>query len=107
VGKLLIWVVILTLAYIAWRVYVGKQDKAARRAASDADGDRDGQPGGSGPPGRDKAGRLVPPEAMRQCNVCGLHLPGSEALYARGRVYCSAEHRASDPDARDARDDRG
>jgi uncharacterized protein len=97
VGKLLIWLVILTLAYIAWRVYVGKKDKAARRQADESDGDRDAQPGGGASPGRDKAGRLVAPEAMMQCTVCGLHLPGSEALFSRGRVYCSAEHRESDP----------
>jgi uncharacterized protein len=93
VGKLLIWVVILTLAYIAWRVYVGKQRTATRR--EEGDGSEGG--GRTDEAGRDRAGRLASPEAMMQCTVCGLHLPGSEALFSRGRVYCSAEHRESDP----------
>jgi uncharacterized protein len=113
VGKLLIWLVILTMAYIAWRVYVGKQEKSARRRArGDDDHGQQGGPRGDqqdggqdsdGASGRDKSGRLAAPESMMQCNVCGLHLPGSEALYARGRVYCSAEHRTSDSEERDDR----
>jgi hypothetical protein len=31
---------------------------------------------------------------MLQCAVCGVHVPGSEARFAGGRVYCSDEHRA-------------
>jgi hypothetical protein len=30
---------------------------------------------------------------MMQCAVCGLHLPGSEARFAGGKVYCSDAHR--------------
>jgi hypothetical protein len=30
---------------------------------------------------------------MMQCAVCGIHLPGSEARFAGGRVYCSDAHR--------------
>jgi hypothetical protein len=30
---------------------------------------------------------------MMQCAVCGVHLPGSEARFAGGRVYCSDAHR--------------
>jgi uncharacterized protein len=93
VGKILFWVVIIGLAYLAWRWHVGASQRRGERGGqtdsgvgspSDVDGERDGD------------ARLVPPESMMQCKVCGLHLPGSEAVFARGRVYCSPEHRESD-----------
>jgi hypothetical protein len=30
---------------------------------------------------------------MMSCTVCGTHVPASDALFARGKVFCSAEHR--------------
>lgn len=32
-------------------------------------------------------------EDMVRCDYCGVHLPRSESLAARGKHYCSAEHR--------------
>ena len=31
-------------------------------------------------------------EYMVRCGVCGIHLPRSESLTARGEYYCSEEH---------------
>jgi uncharacterized protein len=38
-------------------------------------------------------------EPMVECARCGLHLPRSDALAARGLHYCSAAHRDAPPDA--------
>ena len=102
VGKILFWVVILALAYLAWRWHVGSAGQrrgerggeaaSAKGGPGDREGGRDERSDG---PDGDRA-RLAPPESMMQCKVCGLHLPGSEAVFARGRVYCSPEHRESD-----------
>ena len=41
----------------------------------------------------------VPVEGMVACAHCGVHLPSSAALLARGNAYCSAAHRDSGPSA--------
>jgi uncharacterized protein len=38
-------------------------------------------------------------ESMVTCAHCGVHLPRSEALAARGLHYCSASHRDTAPPA--------
>ena len=43
----------------------------------------------------DRRGGEAPPaseENMVQCANCGVHLPRSEGIAARGRYYCSPEH---------------
>ena len=32
-------------------------------------------------------------ELMMSCSVCGVHVPASDAVFARGKVFCSADHR--------------
>ncbi len=44
------------------------------------------------PPG----GKKTKVEDMVRCRVCGVNLPRSEAILARGRFYCCDEHRKSD-----------
>lgn len=34
----------------------------------------------------------VPPEAVRECRACGLHVPQSEGIEVNGEFYCSVEH---------------
>ncbi len=36
-------------------------------------------------------------ESMVTCAQCGVHLPRTDALAARGLHYCSAEHRDGPP----------
>jgi uncharacterized protein len=112
VGKILVWVVILGLAYVVWRLMIISKRRVDRsRDGADADrhpgdgGSRAG--GGPGEQGRDPAGRLRAPEAMMQCSVCGVHLPGSDAVFARGRVFCSAEHRDHEATQRAPNDGTG
>ena len=37
----------------------------------------------------------APAEGMVRCAHCGIHLPRSEAVQARGQTWCSAEHSAA------------
>jgi uncharacterized protein len=96
-GKLLFWAVILAVAFLAWRWHVGSSgrgsERGSRRERDEADSSGEGRDPGSE---AGRGGQLPPPESMMQCKVCGVHLPGSEAVFARGRVYCSSEHRESD-----------
>jgi uncharacterized protein len=49
------------------------------------------------PPGGAKPGARGSAEGMVACAQCGVHLPRSEALAARGLHYCSAAHRDLPP----------
>lgn len=87
-GKLLFWVLVAIAIYLIWALVASNRRRAARR---------DAQPGGDGSGGGSRGAsdpqRL---ETMMQCRVCGVHLPDSEAVFARGRVYCGDEHRDQD-----------
>jgi uncharacterized protein len=53
-----------------------------------------------GPPRGGARGNAVgSAEDMVACAHCGVHLPRSEALAARGLHYCSAAHRDKSPPA--------
>ncbi|MFT4101201.1 MAG: PP0621 family protein [Burkholderiaceae bacterium] len=82
-GKLLSWIVIGGVGYLAWRLTQVLQRKALAARA----GQGYGQGRAPAPP------RPAPRELMRQCEVCGTHVPDSDALRARGRFYCCAAHR--------------
>ena len=45
---------------------------------------------------RDADDRRGGRELMLRCTVCGVHIPSSDAVFARGRVYCGVEHRDVD-----------
>jgi uncharacterized protein len=66
-GKLLILVLVALAAYFLWR--------GLRR-----DGEPPKKSAGDG-------------ERMVDCSQCGVHLPVSEAVEAKGRYFCSDEHR--------------
>jgi uncharacterized protein len=100
-GKVLVWVGIALAAWVVWRfVLVGR-----RRVREDAGRDAADAAGSAGAADRAPRGdeRIAAPESMMQCAVCGVHLPASEARFARGRVYCSDAHR--DRGAESAQDD--
>lgn len=77
-GRILFWVLLGLLVYMAWRWWSVKQRV----------GD---QQGGAKP--RKKIGA----EPMVACEVCGLNIPQSEAHAGNGRWYCSDEHRRLGP----------
>lgn len=86
-GKLFSWVVIGLLGYLAYRLMIVLQRKAlAARAAGQ------GAPAPGGAPASSQSGN-APRELMLRCDVCGTHVPTSEAFNARGHHYCSAAHR--------------
>jgi uncharacterized protein len=77
-GRILFWVLLGLLLYVAWRWWSAKQ----RLGAGDA-----------GTKKRHKIGQ----ETMVPCDVCGLNVPQSEAYAGNGRWYCSDEHRRLGP----------
>jgi uncharacterized protein len=77
-GRILFWVLLGLLLYVAWRWWSAKQ----RLRAGDA-----------GTKTRKKIGQ----ETMVPCDVCGLNVPQSEAFAGNGRWYCSDEHRRLGP----------
>ena len=66
-GKLLILVLVALVAYLLWRG-LRRPERPARGAHGDG-------------------------ERMVDCSQCGVHLPVSEAVEAKGRYFCSDEHR--------------
>jgi uncharacterized protein len=64
---------------------------SSRRRARDAQRDAAKAPR---PPAEPAA---TPIEGMVTCAHCGVHLPSSLALQARGLTYCSAAHRDAGP----------
>lgn len=70
----------IAVALLLWWLF----GRAARRGASDARKPEQGQ---------------LDAEAMVSCAQCGVHLPRSEALAARGLHYCSPSHRDGTPPA--------
>ena len=90
-GKLLSWVALIALGYLAFRlVAISQRRRAASRQA------RQGQRAGSGA----REGR-VPKEGaaneggemMVQCAHCGVFLPASDALIDGQRAFCDRAHR--------------
>ena len=101
-GKLLSWVVIGLLGWVAWKMFVIGKRKAERAREEAAAARREGEPAdarGRPAAGGDAAGagrKALHGELMVRCEHCGVHLPASEAVSAEGRSYCSVEHRDAD-----------
>lgn len=89
-GKLLSWVVLALLVYVAYRLVVVSKRRAERaRAAAQAHrGDEE-----AARPGRAVGERMV------ACAHCGVYLPATDALEADGHTYCSPAHRTAGPRA--------
>jgi uncharacterized protein len=93
-GKILSWVLMALVGYLAWRLVGVIQRKAevARRARQGSEG-----AAGSGAAGAGQGGRKsIRDERIVPCAHCGVHFPASEAVEADGRFYCSAAHRDAD-----------
>jgi uncharacterized protein len=76
-GRILFWVLLGLLVYVAWRWWSAKQ----RLHDSTSE----------------EARKKVTDETMVPCDVCGLNIPQSEAFAGNGRWYCSDEHRKRGP----------
>jgi len=77
-GRILFWVVLGFVAYVAWRWWNVKQRLSAR--SSDQ-----------------QARNPLADETMVPCAACGLNVPKSEAFAGNGRWYCSDDHRRRGP----------
>lgn len=85
-GKLLSWVALIALGYLAFRLVAISQRR--REAGQQA---RQGQRAGSGvgEGGDTKVGG----EMMVQCSHCGVFLPACDALIDGERAFCDPAHR--------------
>lgn len=89
-GKVLGWIVVALLAWVAWKFWViskrrkegGQGTPAEASAASNRQAES-----GAAPEERAEA-----VERMVRCAHCDLHLPASDARFASGKAYCSDEH---------------
>ncbi|ARP93391.1 PP0621 family protein [Bordetella genomosp. 13] len=88
-SKLLLWVLIVLVVLVAWRII---NARAAARV------DKGRQPAADRPV-RGKGGPATPAETMVRCAHCGIHLPRSEAVQIDGRSWCSQEHARLGPGA--------
>ena len=75
-AKLLLVVAVIAVVYLILRSY-GKRAKSREPGASE----------GAAHPHASRHG-----EDMVRCQVCGVHLPKSEAITSRGEMFCSREH---------------
>lgn len=91
-GKVFVWLAIGVVAWLAWRLVVASRRRAAGSADPAGDPGNPSEKASASDPD-EVPDRPATPELMMQCAVCGVHLPGSEARFAGGRVYCSDAHR--------------
>ncbi|MBA3477015.1 MAG: hypothetical protein H0T52_01220 [Lautropia sp.] len=99
-GKIAIWILVAIVVMQILRVI------ASHKRKSDADAGTPGRVGGSRGPGKKDAEDAQPRsggELMMSCAVCDIHLPASDAVFARGKVFCGPEHRDLDEGSRESR----
>lgn len=70
-GRIIFWLLIAAAAYLGYRWWRIKEQRAVARDAPD----------------RPQV------EAMVRCEVCGLNVPQSDAVGAGGHWYCGEAHR--------------
>lgn len=80
-GKLLLWVAVIAVVYLGYKLVVVSRRRSERAARGE---------------GERAAGALAG-EPMRRCAHCGVHIPESDAIVAGGRHYCSEAHRDAGP----------
>jgi uncharacterized protein len=91
-GKIAIWILLAVAVMLVLRMIASHK----RRADGGSGGTRQGKAerGTSGRSEREGTDpRGTGGELMMSCAVCGVHLPASDAIFARGKVFCGPEHR--------------
>ena len=88
-GKILSWLVLALLGYLAWRLVAVLQRKAEATRAR--------QQGGAGEPAGAAGGRAgrgaLRDERIVPCAHCGVHFPASEAVTDGELSFCCSAHR--------------
>jgi uncharacterized protein len=98
-GKLLSWVVLFALGWLAYKFVVvsARKRDAARARGTDGEGGTAGGAASGGSAGGGQGGGAQPDpariEQMVPCAHCGVYLPASDALQRDGQAFCSAAHR--------------
>lgn len=95
-GKIVFWIVVIVVVMLLVRALSPRRGDRAGAAGKPGASGRGGDRGGGEPDG--PRGEL-----MMSCAVCGVHLPASDAVFARGRVYCGSAHRDVDLEGEPAR----
>ena len=100
-GKIALWILVAVAVMLVLRM-IATHKRRLKEDESDLEGGKSA-PGKSGRPGTrgDVDTRGNGAELMMSCAVCGIHLPASDAVFARGRVFCGPEHRDADEARRD------
>jgi|SoiMethySBSTD1v2_1073268.scaffolds.fasta_scaffold4505769_2 uncharacterized protein len=91
-GKIAIWILVVVAVMLVLRS-IGTKKRRVDDASSEAGpgGSRRAQERGDRGEERRDSGEL-----MMSCAVCGIHVPASDAVFARGKVFCSTDHRDTD-----------
>jgi len=92
-GKIAALVLVVVAVMLVLRM-IGSAKRRADDSSASAPG---GSPPGGGQGDRGDRGdpevRRDRGELMMSCAVCGVHVPASDAVFAHGKVFCSADHR--------------
>ncbi len=89
-GKLLSWVALIALVWLAFRLIAISQRRRQRAQADPGPADA-AAAGSRKAPAAGVSGELIVP-----CTHCGVFLPASDALREEDRAYCSRAHRDAD-----------
>ena len=92
-GKIAIWILVALAVMLVLRLIAANK---RREDAAPSRPDKPGQGGGRRAQEKDDERRDAG-ELMMSCAVCGVHIPASDAVFARGKVFCGPEHRDRDP----------
>ncbi len=103
--KFLIWIVLGVVILLLMRLLSPVKRRGGEQKGEHRGARGDGAAGGTADRSESADDRGGGRELMLQCKVCGVHIPSSDAVFARGRVYCGPEHR--DADAGSDRPDTG
>lgn len=87
--KFLIWIGLALVIFFLLRVL--SPAKRQRKRETDERGKSASR--GAADRSRSADDRRENRELMMRCSVCGVHIPSSDAVFARGRVFCGPEHR--------------
>jgi hypothetical protein len=90
-------IAVLILVVVAVMLVLRLIGKPRRRVGDGSSTDEPGSSGqGHGRGEGDRGDRDAPRdsgELMMSCSVCGVHVPASAAIFARGKVFCGTDHR--------------
>jgi uncharacterized protein len=92
-GKIAVLVLVVVAVMLVLRL-IGSAKRRVDDSSEGASGEsRPGSGQGDRGEHNERDERRDSGELMMSCSVCGVHVPASDAVFARGKVFCSADHR--------------